>query len=50
MPCTEAFATRLAGLATMRGNAQGIYGAPYGGGVLLLAVLAPAVADPEVRS
>jgi hypothetical protein len=38
LPCTEAFATRIAALAAHRVGAEGIYGAPFGPGVLILAV------------
>ncbi|MEI8256428.1 MAG: DUF6882 domain-containing protein [Deltaproteobacteria bacterium] len=39
LPCTEAFAVRLAAVAAMGMHARGIYGAPFGPGVMLLAVM-----------
>ena len=39
LPCNEAFAIRLAALAAMRLDARGLYGAPFGTGVMMLAVM-----------
>lgn len=39
LPCSESFALRLAAVAAMRLSARGIYGAPFGPGVMLLAVM-----------
>jgi hypothetical protein len=40
LPCSEEFAVRLAAIAALRMDARGIYGAPFGSGVMMLAVMA----------
>ena len=40
LPCSEEFAVRIAAIAALRMGARGLYGAPFGTGVMFLAVMA----------